>query len=85
MRVTVRIIDGVPAIIGPGLLALHGKVDLDSRLIVLSCPECGQQTVRYLVDGETFEVRHATDCALAEALRAFLATHPELEEPDCVT
>ena len=48
MRVTVRIIDGVPAIIGPGLLALNGKADLDSRLIVLSCPECGQQTVRYL-------------------------------------
>ncbi len=84
MRVTVRIIDGMPAVIGPGLLALRGEVDLNIHLIALTCPQCGQRTVRYLVDGDTFEVRHATDCALADALRAFLARHPELDEPDRV-
>ena len=77
MQYAVRIINGQRTLIGPGLFLMHGTVDLNAGLLVLTCPGCGQQVVRYLVIGDTFEGKHARDCALAEQIRAFLDEHPE--------
>ncbi len=77
MAVTVTRIDGRLAAEWPGASAYY--VDLVPELgpLVITCPLCRRETVRDLVEGESFEIRHRRRCWLARTLRRLVAQYPE--------
>ena len=62
----------------PGASRMHLEFDPDTALLTMSCPFCGKRTLRYLVDGDEFEVKHRRSCRLDRAVRRLQAEHPEL-------
>ena len=56
---------------------MHLQYDSDTALLTMACPFCGKRTLRYLVEGDAFEVRHRQSCRLEATMRR-LKAHPEL-------
>ena len=81
MRATVTKIDGRLVPVCPGLSRMHLAFDPITALLTMTCEFCGRTTLRYLVEGDEFEVNHRKSCRLARAVRrieAHLEAHPEL-------
>ena len=62
---------------------MHVQYDSDTVLLTMTCPYCGKRTLRYLVEGDAFEVRHRQSCRLEATMRR-LKAHPELAGPAVV-
>ena len=87
MRVKVERIDGHLAPICAGASRMHVAFDPDTALLTMTCRFCGTCTLRYLVDGDEFEVNHRNRCRRVRAIRrveAHLEAHPELVGPGVV-
>ena len=78
MRATVTEIGGLLVPVCPGASRMRLEFDPYTALLTMSCPFCGKRTLRYLVDGDEFEVKHRRRCRLDRAVRRLLAKHPEL-------
>jgi len=78
MTVTVARIGGrlVPQF--PGASRMDLEFDPYTALLTMSCPFCGKQTLRYLAEGDSFEVNHRRSCRLDRAVRRLMEEHPEL-------
>ena len=78
MTATVARIDGhlVPECPGGSRMLL--AFDPYMALLTMTCPFCGKRTLRYLVEGDSFEVNHRRSCRLDRAVRRFIRKHPEL-------
>ena len=77
MRVTVETVNSHVVAESPGISAMHLEVSPETRLIVITCPACGERTMRYLVEGDEFDVRHLRECQLERAIASFIAKQPE--------
>ena len=81
MQVTVTRIDGRLVPECPGASRMHVEFDAYSALLTMACPFCGKRTLRFLAEGDAFEVNHRKSCRLARRVRrveAYLKEHPEL-------
>ena len=81
MKATVREIDGLLVLECPGSSRMHQEFDHTTALLTMTCSCCGRRTLRYLVEGNEFQVNHRKSCRLARAVRrieAHLEAHPEL-------
>ena len=76
MRVTVERIDGHLASICAGSSRMDLEFDPGTGLLTMACPFCGRRTLRYLVEGDAFEVNHRKSCRLERTMRR-LKAHPE--------
>ena len=77
MAVTITRIDGDLAAEWPGASAfILGFVPERGRLVI-TCPVCQTRTVRDLVEGESFEIRHRRRCWLARTLRRLVTQYAE--------
>ncbi len=83
MKVTVERIDGHLVPVCAGASRMHVAFDPDTVLLTMTCPYCGKRTLRYLVEGDAFEVNHRKRCRLERAMRRIKA-HPELAGPPVV-
>ena len=83
MKVTVERIDGHFVPVCPGVSQMHVQYDSDTALLTMTCPFCGKRTLRYLVEGDEFEVNHRKRCRLERIMRR-LRAHPELAGPPVV-
>ena len=77
MEVTVTRIDGRLTADVPGVSALHVAADPEIGLLVITCPSCGERTLRYLTSGDQFAVRHQKTCQCERTIRRLVETHPE--------
>ncbi len=77
MTVTVTRIDGHLAVEWPGASGLLIAANLEVGLIVIICPNCGERSERYLVDGDDFEITHQPDCRHERIIRRLVSQHPE--------
>jgi len=57
--------------------------DANTGVLTMACPFCGKRTLRYLVEGDEFEVNHRRTCRLEQIMRRIKA-HPELAGPPVV-
>ncbi len=78
MRATFTNMDGhlVPVCLG----RMHVEFDPVTALLTLTCPFCGERTLRFLVVCDEFEVRHRKRCRLREirSVGVGLEGHPVL-------
>ncbi len=77
MRLTVERIDGRLVPVCAGMSWMHLQYDSDTALLTMTCPFCGKRTLRYLVEGDEFEVNHRKNRRLEATMRR-LKAHPEL-------
>ena len=78
MRVTVTRIGGRLVPECPGASRMDLEFDPYTALLTMSCPFCGKRTLRYLAEGDSFEVNHRRSCRLDRAVRRLIREHPEL-------
>ena len=78
MTVTVARIGGLLVPECPGASRMDLEFDPYTALLTMSCPFCGKQTLRYLVEGDVFKVNHRRSCRLDRAVRRLVREHPEL-------
>ena len=76
MRAKAYRIESTWVIAGPGLWQMEQQLDEDTDLVTFTCPSCGERTLRYLIHGEEFNVKHARRCGLNASVAAALAQYP---------
>ena len=76
MRVKVDRIDGHLVPICAGMSRMDLAFDANTGVLTMACPFCGKRTLRLVVEGDSFEVRHRKNCRLEATMRRMKA-HPE--------
>ena len=77
MQMTVKGSRGCLVVEALGVSGLILEANLDVGLLIITCPACCCRTLRYLVEGDTFDIKHRSDCPRERAIAELAAQYPE--------